>query len=318
MKHIGLKIIAFIFGVALWFYVVSARTTTIEMEVPVQFVRLPSDLAIASRPPASLPIKISGRAIDLLRLKAAGKKAATIIIDLHNAGLDTETFPITEENFSAPDYPKIKFASSDHYAAVEISFDTRITRTVPVKLKAQFEVAPNYTLIGTPKILPDTIHISGARSALMRVFEIPTGTQKFKNLSGDSKIEVPFDLSSLPPFVDVSDSMATVSLEIQPLARSSFEGIPVQLIGSYDRKAYSLIPATATVEVTGGKGALSRIRQSDIQLFIEYNRFQIEDKDSLEPTVRILQTVQSYQVHPEKFMLKHEAPDAADSAAEEN
>ena len=74
----------------------------------------------------------------------------------------------------------------------------------------------------------------------------------------------------------------------------------------------------ATVEVTGGKGALSRIRQSDIQLFIEYNRFQIEDKDSLEPTVRILQTVQSYQVHPEKFTLKHEAPDAADSAAEEN
>ena len=67
MKHIGLKIITLIFGIALWFYVVSARTTTIEMEVPVQFVRLPSDLAIASRPPASLPIKLSGKAIDLIR-----------------------------------------------------------------------------------------------------------------------------------------------------------------------------------------------------------------------------------------------------------
>lgn len=318
MKHIGLKIIAFLFGVALWLYVVSARTTTIEMELPVQFVRLPSDLAIASRPPTTLPIKLSGKAIDLIRLKAAGKKAATIIIDLHNAGLDTETFPITEENFSAPDYPKIKFASSDHYAAVEISFDTRITRTVPVKLKAQFEIAQNYTLIGTPKISPDTIRVSGARNALMRVFEIPTSNQKYKNLNGDSKIEVPLDLSSLPPFVDASDSLATVTLEIQPLARSSFEGIPVQLIGSYDHKTYSLVPATATVEVTGGKGALSRIRQSDIQLFIEYNRFQIEDKDSLEPTVRILQTVQSYQVHPEKFTLKREVQDAPDTTVEEN
>ena len=48
MKHIGLKIIACIFGIALWFYVVSARVTEIDIQVPLVFTRLPETLAIAS------------------------------------------------------------------------------------------------------------------------------------------------------------------------------------------------------------------------------------------------------------------------------
>ena len=48
MKHIGLKIIACIFGIALWFYVVSARVTEIDIQVPLVFTRLPETLAIAA------------------------------------------------------------------------------------------------------------------------------------------------------------------------------------------------------------------------------------------------------------------------------
>ena len=79
--------------------------------------------------------------------------------------------------------------------------------------------------------------------------------------------------------------------------------ITVQLIGNFDRRIYSLSPATATVEITGGKNVLSQTRQSDLQLFIEYTRFAIEDADSLSPTVRIRRPVQSWRVHPDKFKL---------------
>jgi len=308
MKHIGLKIIAFLVGIGFWFYVVSDRDSIIEINAPIVYMRLPETIAIASRPPLSLPIKIKGRAVDLIRLKAGGKEAATIIIDLHSVELGVQQFPISSENFSAPNFPQVKYVNPEHIPTVEMEFDTRIKRTVPVRLRNIFEVDPQFTLIGTPQPEPDTITIAGARKALTRIFEITTKKERFQNLQGDQNLSIALDMNTLPPYVYASDTMVSVKLQIQPLQRTSFQGIPVQLIGSYDHKIYSLLPATATVEVTGGKGVLSKIRQNDIQLFVEFNRFAIEDADSLEPTVRIIHPVQSFQVHPEKFYLKKENP----------
>ncbi|MCK9181912.1 MAG: CdaR family protein [Fibrobacteraceae bacterium] len=306
MKHIGLKIIACIFGIALWFYVVSARTTEIDMEVPLVFARLPETLAIASRPASNISITIKGSAIDLIRLKAARNGAAKIVVDLHGMTLGTQRFLLSEENFVAPDFPRVHYVSSDRVAALEIELDTRIKRTVPVHLKNTFEAKDGFTIIGTPILEPDTITIAGARSALTRIFEITTSDDRYKELSNDQAYEFPLDFSKLPPYVYPSDSTVKVKISVQPLVRTSFQGIPVQLIGQYDHSKYSLKPATATVEVSGGRGALSQIRQTDIQLFVEFNRFAIEDADSLAPTVRILGSVKGFQVHPEKFYLKKE------------
>ena len=49
----------------------------------------------------------------------------------------------------------------------------------------------------------------------------------------------------------------------------------------------TLSPQQATVEVTGGDKVIEAIKHNDIELFIEYNRFAIEDADSLAPTVKL-------------------------------
>jgi YbbR domain-containing protein len=316
MKHIGLKIIAFLVGIGFWFYVVSARDSVIEIDAPLVYLRLPETMAIASRPPATLRIKIKGKAIDLIRLKSADKNAATLVIDLHDVELGSHHFAIGQENFRAPNFPEVHYVTPERIPSIDMDFDTRIKRTVPVRLHNAFEVNPKFTLIGTPRPDPDTITIAGARKALTRIFEVYTQEERFQDLEGDQELNIPLDLQNLPSYVYPSDSVVKVRLQIQPLQRTSFQGIPVQLIGNFDHKMYSLLPATATVEVTGGKGVLSQIRQNDIQLFVEFNRFAIEDADSLEPTVRIIHPIQSFQVHPEKFYLKSEVPQGvpADSA----
>ena len=58
------------------------------------------------------------------------------------------------------------------------------------------------------------------------------------------------------------------------------------------------------MEVSGGAGILSQMEKKDILLLIEFNRFAIEDTDSLTPTVRIDKEIKSFQMHPEKFYLK--------------
>ena len=65
MKHIALKITAFIFGIALWLYVVSLNTFKVDLDVPVRLVRLPEMLAIASKPPRTLNVTLEGEPFDL-------------------------------------------------------------------------------------------------------------------------------------------------------------------------------------------------------------------------------------------------------------
>ena len=106
MKHIALKITAFIFGIALWLYVMSLNTFKVTMEVPVRLVRLPELLAIASKPPHSMDITLEGAPFDLMRLKSKlnsnDTTVAAIIVDLQDAELGSMRMHITDKNFSAP------------------------------------------------------------------------------------------------------------------------------------------------------------------------------------------------------------------------
>ena len=91
MKHIALKITAFIFGIALWLYVVSLNTFKVELDIPVRLVKLPEMLAIASKPPHTMRITLEGAPFDLMRLRSkvmqGDTTAAAIIVDLQDAEL---------------------------------------------------------------------------------------------------------------------------------------------------------------------------------------------------------------------------------------
>ncbi|MDR1759542.1 MAG: hypothetical protein LBR60_03340 [Fibrobacter sp.] len=308
MKHLGLKIVAFIFGITLWFYVASGRTYTIELEVPLTLERIPESMAIASRPPQTLPVLLEGKALDLIQIRYSKTNTAAIVLDLHNAELGTERFVIGKENFNAPDFPKVKFAGLNNIPYLEINFDTRITRTIPIKLNAEFEAASKYTIVQEPQIFPNVVQISGARQALSRISEFPTQKIRFDNLKENDTLAIALAMETLSPFISSSDSVVKAVLEVQLLSRAAFEGVPVNLIGIYDKKEYSLVPATATVEISAGEGILSNLTHRDIDLFIEFNRFAVEDADKLSPTVHINYPIQNFQIHPDKFALKHETP----------
>jgi hypothetical protein len=58
MGNIVLKITALIFGIALWFLVISQKDFQLSVNVPLNFVKLPETMAIASKPPHSLHITV--------------------------------------------------------------------------------------------------------------------------------------------------------------------------------------------------------------------------------------------------------------------
>lgn len=327
MGNIVLKITALIFGIALWFLVISQKDFQLKLDAPLQFVKLPETMAVASKPPQTLPITLEGRSWDLIRLQHQFKNkpnVVSMIVDLQKAELGGTRIHLDSKNFIAPGFPDVRFVEPENQLLfVDLDLDTRISRNVPIRPNIQFNAAQGYLLADQPRITPDELSVSGARNALTRIIDIPTDSIIFDSLYSSQKFNVPLDFSALPAFVNPSDSTIQVSVNIQKMDTKSFNGVPVNLIGFYDKAKYYLDPDTVSVEITGGKQALDSIAASNILLVLEYNRFEIEDVDSLPPTVKLIlppeinrdMAIKAIQIKPEKIKLQTKVEKPAEKPA---
>lgn len=332
MGNIVLKITALIFGIALWFLVISQKDFQLSLEVPLNFVKIPETLAIASKPPHTLHVTVEGKSWDLIRLEQLmqdpDQNAVAMIVDLQQAELGSTRIHMDAKNFVAAGFPDIRFVEPENQLLfVDLDIDTRITRNIPIKSVISFNADQGYLIADEPKLSPEEVQVSGARNALTRIIDIPTDSLTFDTLRESQNYTIPLDFSSLPSFVSPSDSTITVSVDIQKMDSRTFQDIPVNLIGFFDKGTYSLEPKTLSVEITGGVQALDSITAGNIELLMEFNRFAIEDADSLAPTVKLTlpahinreMSIKAIQLKPEKVTLqkKEIAPPVAKDSLEE-
>lgn len=320
MGNIILKITALVFGIALWFIVISHKDFQLSMEVPVIYTKLPESMSIASKPPQKMHITIQGKSWDLIRLqhqiKQADKNVVSMVVDLQKIELGSTRIDLGENNFFAPNFPEVSFTEpSNQRLFIDLDVDTRITRNIPIRTNTTFTAAQGYLLADEPKVFPEELVVSGARNALTRIIDIPTDSVRFDTLSAPSEFTIPLDFSSLPAFVYPSDSVVRISVDIQKMGSKTFNNIPVSLIGMFQNDslyAYSLTPSTISVEITGGEKVLDSLSSNDIELIMEYNRFAIEDADSLAPTTKLIlppsvnreMSIKAIQLKPDKVTLK--------------
>ena len=285
MGNIILKITALICAMALWFYVISLKDFQLTMEVPLTFVKLPEALAIASKPPSTVSVTVEGKPLDLIRLQS--QKQSAMVVDMHNAELGSKRIHLDAKNFVAPNFSSVHYIEPDkQYLFIDVAVDTKID-------------------------MHEFLKVAGARNALTRIIDIPTDSMFIDSLKVSQTYSVPLITDQLPQFVTPSDSVAKIFVDVQKITSKEFKDIPVQLIGFYDRALNTLSPQTATVEITGGNQTLDAIKYNDIELFIEYNRFAIEDADSLAPTIKLTlppnvdrdMSIKAVVVKPDKIRL---------------
>ena len=310
MGNIILKITALVCAMALWFYVISLKDFQLTMEVPLTFVKLPEALAIASKPPTTVSVTVEGKPLDLIRLQS--QKQAAMVVDMHLAELGSKRIHLDSKNFVAPNFSSVHYIEPDNqYLFIDVAVDTRIERNIPIKNNVNFSPAPGYIIVQPPKLLQEALKVTGARNALTRIIDIPTDSLFIDSIKDSKTYSIPLVTERLPSFVTPSDSVAKIFVDVQKIKTKDFRNIPIQLIGFYDRALNTLSPQSATVEITGGDKVIEAINSDDIELFIEYNRFAIEDADSLAPTIKLNlppdidrnMTIKAILVKPDKIKL---------------
>jgi len=305
IKH-SLKFLSLSCGFVIWFGVVSKEDAKADIELPVRIMNLQDNMALVYPLIPYISVQLEGKAISLIHLKL--NRSARIEIDLKNMPLGYSKISSERINFVSPSIQNLKMQRIRQTNSLSVELDTRIEQKVPVLSKVHAQAAPGFTFLNAPEIMPDSVYISGARSAVAKIMNIPTEEISITDLKWNNSLPVKLDLSSLHSIVDIADTTVFLQVQIEPLDHKIFYDIPVRLIGSFERGLYSLSPSKANVEISGGKDMLSKINAQDINLYIEFSRFSIENEEELSPTVHIAQSVTSWQILPEKFRLVENEP----------
>jgi len=297
----SLKFLSVLCGFVIWFGVVSREDARAELELPVRVINLQDNMALVYSLLPTISAQLEGKAISLIHLKL--NRSARIEVDLKNMPLGYSKISSERINLVSPSIPNIKMQRIRQPNSLSVELDTRIEQKVPVQSKVRTQAAPGFTFLNVPEIVPDSVYISGARSTVAKITYIPTEETSITDLKWNNSLPVKLDLSALRSIVDIADTTVFLQVQVEPLDHKIFYDIPVRLIGGFERSAYLLSPSKANVEISGGKDLLSKIEMQDINLYIEFSRFSIENEEELSPTVHIARTVTSWQIFPEKFRL---------------
>ncbi len=155
----------------LWFTFTMRETHTKIFQMPTEVVNLPENQALSQLPPDNVRVQVVGDGWSLLRLRFSPP-----IIPV-NASQQEVTV-----RDAIPELPKNLDVQSVIPATLNLLTERRITRRVPVDLRARIETPRTYDLVNPPTLMPDSVDVTGAASVIGDLEQWPTVRRTFENV----------------------------------------------------------------------------------------------------------------------------------------
>jgi YbbR domain-containing protein len=155
-NNLGLKLISLALAVGLWLAVARDPVAEVAVEVAIEFHNIPQNLEISSENIPRAQIRLRGPERIVRRLQPADVYAE---LDVTNLKPGERTFDLTAQQIHEPsDLEVVQIVPSQ----LHLSFDTRLTRQVPVQPRVVGTFASGY---GIDRVVvdPATITISGPK-----------------------------------------------------------------------------------------------------------------------------------------------------------
>lgn len=155
----------------LWFTFTMREMHTKIVQMPTEIVNLPETQALSQLPPENVRVQVVGDGWSLLRLRL---RPPTIPVNAAQ-----QEVSIRE---SIPELPKNVEIQSVSPTTLNLWKERRITRKVPVELRAEIETPGTHALVDTVRLMPDSVEVSGAASVVGGLDTWPTVPETFENV----------------------------------------------------------------------------------------------------------------------------------------
>lgn len=249
------KLLSLLVAAAVWTWVQSGLLVDVRLRADVQYV-WPEGLVRYEEVPTTIALTVQGPQAQVRRLE---RQRPVIHVDLAESTEGTTTVDFGAQPIKGiPEGIRVV-----HYSppSIEIRLERRMSRRVPVRVALAGEPPTGYKLLSA-KAAPTTVELSGPRSLVRALTDLPTEPVDLSELKESRALSVPLNLSSRALSVDGSASVQ-VSVNIEAVvADRHFPEARVEL----DRRGWRTAASTAHVVLSGPVAELDRLDPAAVRV----------------------------------------------------
>ena len=263
----------------LWVSLNLNQVYEIEKSVPIR-INVNQPYAVSGNIPLYLDVKFRGAGWNLVRLITmlnlefnyninTKKKDHFIILTKeylnNNLGLSQNLNIVSV-------YPETLFVKIEDY-------DEKYVTVLP---NLKINPMEGYQVVGKPKLVPDSIKISGAVNLLKEINHIYTSNMLFENINSGIVSNITLS-DSLTNLIKLSQNEVKLTIDIELTAEKEFKNIEILVPGIPADKDVLLIPQSVSIQLKGGVNQLAAVDNSKITAKIDYSKILEDSTGSLTP-----------------------------------
>lgn len=228
---------ALFFALCLWFVVNMSRDFNVTIDVPIELVNLPEDMALSSEIPEQASVSLTSEGWQLINLYSNPP-----VISL---SADSRQINLFEQVRN-----RVSYFSDMNVLQVEpifltVEMEEKVEKRVPVKPMVDVDLDDRYNLVGEPLVEPDSVTVIGAQSRLNEVSVWETQNREISNVRENTQVI----LELRPPGsgIEIDPSTVDYSLNVAEFTEAEVR-IPVRTRNLPPGRAITYNPSSITVK----------------------------------------------------------------------
>ena len=218
----------------LWLTFALQERKSVTLPMPTRVVNMPGNQALSELPPSTVQVQMEGESVQLLWLYF---NAPSVLLNGSQSQIQLQ------EAISLPGNVRVNDVSP---AQVRLQKEPRIESRVPVQSRVTVQTPPAHELIGTPRLAPDSIEVTGAQSIIYQLDFWPTDSMTISDVRDTVSTRVPL-ADTLGQLVQRSVEAVTFAARAGKFAEATRE-IDVEVTGiPSDQSVVALEPSTIRV-----------------------------------------------------------------------
>lgn len=298
-KNYAPLLASFFLALLLWIAVITDKTYTRTLSIPLNINRLAPGYVLSELPPKQVIIEVSGKGRALF-----GMNFYKSAINLELPELDKSTTINLKDylnRFHIPRNLGIEIVDILEPRTIELKIDRSIEQEIPIQIEASIKPEPGYVLSQT--ILSQTaVLIKGPRSKINALSIIHSNSIQKKN------VIYPFTetirlINPYPEIITLSSDKIVVRFEIEQLVERTLYNIPIQLVGIPKDYTATAIPANVTIRIKGSEKIVSTIKSTDVTALFNYRNMYENGKTLYPINLEMPHDIELLKISPNEFRL---------------
>ena len=286
--------LSFVVAVTLWFIVtLNTQVYQTPISYPVKVVNVPEQMRLRKEVPPRVNVMSEGPGIDLLfELYAIKKDTVKIDFQKHErAG-----------QFSSNEYLKVftevlppELTALEAFPdTIDLSFDEKASKRVPVVNVAQLNFPPSYRAMGEVKLQPDSVLVIGPKEDLEAISYWKTVDSKTELIDKKRNLYIPLDTSGT---FRVIPSEVKVTVTPRQFTESYIE-IPIEIINVPEGSTIALSNTSVKVHFLVPLSNYGVAKPQSFVLRVDFNKLNTNTPYVIPELIRKPEAVEISRMDP--------------------